>query len=298
LYLPDANLWWARNGYAFNPTVETSEDGVLRVYFAALDENNYGRIGFVELDADNPQTITRQPSEPVLDIGELGTFDDSGVNPSCAITVAGKRYLYYIGWQRSVRVPYMLFSGLAVSEDGDSFTRHSRVPLFDRTEAEPFSRSAPCVLIENGKFRAWYWSCEHWSQEDDWLHYNNVIRYAESDDGLNWNSTDYICVAPEGPFDYTVGRPWVIKDANIYKMWYSIRSRAHVSYRIGYAESRDGLTWERKDGEVGISPSAEGWDSEMICHPCVVDVNGRRYMFYNGNHHGATGFGYAILESD
>jgi hypothetical protein len=34
----------------------------------------------------------------------------------------------------------------------------------------------------------------------------------------------------------------------------------------------------------------------MICFPCVVDVRGRRYMFYNGNRHGATGFGYAVLD--
>ena len=297
LFLPDANIWWAKNGYAFNPTVEIGDDG-LRVYFAALDENNYGRIGFVELDANNPQTIKSYSKEPVLDIGVLGTFDDSGVNPSCVITVAGQKYLYYIGWQRCVRVPYMLFSGLAVSDDGTNFSKHSRVPIFDRTEAEPFSRSAPCVLVENGKFRAWYWSCQYWSAEEGWLHYNNVIRYAESDDGINWKSTDHVCIAPEGPFDYTVGRPWVIKDANVYKMWYSIRSRANVSYRIGYAESSDGLSWERKDDEAGIAPSHEGWDSEMICHPCVVDVNAQRYLFYNGNRHGATGFGYAILEND
>jgi hypothetical protein len=36
----------------------------------------------------------------------------------------------------------------------------------------------------------------------------------------------------------------------------------------------------------------------MICYPAVVDVNGRRLMFYNGNRHGATGFGVAVLEQD
>jgi hypothetical protein len=28
----------------------------------------------------------------------------------------------------------------------------------------------------------------------------------------------------------------------------------------------------------------------------VIDVNGRRLMFYNGNRHGATGFGVAEFE--
>jgi hypothetical protein len=34
----------------------------------------------------------------------------------------------------------------------------------------------------------------------------------------------------------------------------------------------------------------------MICYPCVVEVDGRTLMFYNGNGFGQTGFGYAVLE--
>jgi len=299
VYVPAGNSWWTKNRYAFNPTVEVLSDDLLRVYFAALDEHRYGRIGYVELDANEPRQIRYVTNEPVLDLGPLGGFDDSGVNPSCVIEVGGRQHLYYIGWQRCERVPYMLFSGLATSDDnGRSFKRYAPVPVFDRTETEPYSRSAPCVLNEAGRYRAWYWSCERWSVEDDWVHYNNVIRHAESADGVNWQSTEHICLAPSGPLDYTVGRPWVVKDGDTYKMWYSIRSRAEVGYRIGYAESLDGLSWTRRDEDVGIEPSESGWDAQMICHPCVVDVKGQRYMFYNGNQHGATGFGYAVLEQD
>ena len=34
----------------------------------------------------------------------------------------------------------------------------------------------------------------------------------------------------------------------------------------------------------------------MLCFPAVIDVHGQRLMFYNGNRHGATGFGVAVLE--
>jgi hypothetical protein len=77
-------------------------------------------------------------------------------------------------------------------------------------------------------------------------------------------------------------------------MWYASRGAA---YRIGYAESADGLQWERKDGEAGLSVSAEGWDSEMIAYPCVFDHRGRRYMMYNGNGYGRTGIGLAVLDA-
>lgn len=88
----------------------------------------------------------------------------------------------------------------------------------------------------------------------------------------------------------------MIKENNIYKMWYSIRSIS-APYKIGFAESEDGLNWKRKDSEVGIEKSESGWDSEMICYPNVISIKGKWHMFYNGNRHGESGFGYAVLES-
>lgn len=297
IYAPGGHQWWARS-YAFNPTPETIDDKTIRVYFASLDENRHGRIGYVDLDAADPTRIKYETPEPVLDVGEAGAFDDSGVNPSCVINVGNEKHLYYIGWQRCERVPYMLFSGLAILDQHDSFRKYSRTPILDRTEAEPFSRSALCVLSEGPRLNGWYWSCERWTVEQKEIHYNNVIKHAESTDGLHWNTESGHCIAPEGPDDYAVGRPWIVKDGSIYKMWYAIRSRAPVSYRIGYAESRDRRSWQRMDDLAGIERSADGWDSEMVCFPAVVDAGGKRYMFYNGNQHGRTGFGCAVLDSD
>lgn len=295
VYAPGGDLWWARS-YATVPTVEVAGENVLRVYFASLDENRFGRIGYVEVSADDPQRILYETKEPILDLGELGTFDDSGVNPSCLLNVAGQKYLYYIGWQRCERVPYMLFGGLAISRDsGRTFVKYSRAPILDRTAEEPFSRSAPCVLKEQDGFKVWYWSCERWSYEGGWIHYNNVIRYAESTDGIYWRGKDITCLAPDAPDDYSVGRPWVIRADGFYQMWYSTRSKSSPTYRIGYAESFDGKQWARKDDQSGIEISPEGWDSEMICYPCVVEIQGTKYMFYNGNRHGSTGFGCAVL---
>jgi len=80
-------------------------------------------------------------------------------------------------------------------------------------------------------------------------------------------------------------------------MWYCYRGGTDM-YRAGCAESKDGIDWERKDAEAGIDVSESGWDSEMICYPCVFEHKGQRYMLYNGNDYGRTGFGLAILESD
>jgi len=294
VYCPKGDRWWAKT-HAYVPTAEVLGD-CIRVYFASWAEDRFGRIGFVDLDFDDPGDVLRMTTESILDIGELGAFDDCGVTPSCVVSVDGLKHLYYIGWQRTERVPYMLFTGLAFSINGSNFTRHCEVPILDRTPSEPFSRSAPCVIVEDGIWKMWYWSCLNWSMKDGETHYRNVIRYAESDDGIDWRSDPHVCIWPEGPTEYAVGRPWVIKDGDLYRMWYSIRSKAKVTYRLGYAESPDGLHWTRKDNEVGITVSETDWDSEMICFSSVVDAGGKRYMFYNGNNHGEKGFGYAVLE--
>ena len=295
IYAPSGKLWWAKT-YATIPTVEVLEEKRLRVYFAALDEHSYGRIGYVDLDADAPNRILAESIEPVLDIGKQGTFDDSGVNPSCIVNVNGKKFLYYIGWQRCERIPYMLFAGLAVSDDsGKTFIKHSQTPVLDRIPEEPFLRSATTIIRENGIFKAWYVSAFDWIEVNSVKYPTYVIRYTTSKDGITWQNYKHICIDLADD-EFGFGRPWVIKEKNKYLMWYSIRSKVRP-YRLGYAESENGIDWTRKDDEVGIYNSESGWDSEMICYPCVVDVKGKRYMFYNGNRHGSSGFGYAILKN-
>lgn len=65
-------------------------------------------------------------------------------------------------------------------------------------------------------------------------------------------------------------------------------------YVAGYAESADGIHWERKDAALGLDKSANGWDMEMVCYPVLLEYKEKTYMFYNGNGQGATGVGYAV----
>ena len=76
-------------------------------------------------------------------------------------------------------------------------------------------------------------------------------------------------------------------------MWYSFRGDF---YKIGYAESQDGVRWQRKDEVSEIKVSSDGWDSEMIEYPYIFECMSNRYMLYNGNGYGKSGIGIAIYE--
>jgi hypothetical protein len=81
-------------------------------------------------------------------------------------------------------------------------------------------------------------------------------------------------------------------------MWFFYRDGKGSKYRIGYAHSKEGLHWHTKVDQTGIDVSRNGWDSEMIEYPYVFDHKGERFMLYNGNGYGKTGFGLAILDQD
>lgn len=297
IFAPDGGRDWARS-YALIPTAEVLGDGRLRVYYAAVDAGMNGRVGEVILDANDPTRILHDRPDPVLDVGGLGCFDDSGVNPSALVETPLGTVLYYIGWQRCERVPYMLFAGAALREEGGRFRRLSRTPVLDRTDAEPFIRSATTIVREDdGSYRCWYVSAHAWTRVDGKQYPEYIIRSTRSADGLTWPQDSEPAIDFADPTEFGFGRPWVIRDQGIYRMWYSIRSRTEP-YRLGYAESRDGNRWERQDHRMHLPRSADGWDSQMICYPCVVDAAGKRYLFYNGNSHGASGFGVAVLEQD
>ena len=295
VFAPDGALWWARS-YASFPTADVHPDGRIRIYYTSLDERQDGRVGYVDVAADNPLALLGTGTEPVLDIGGVGEFDDCGANAFSVVTVGSEKYLYYQGWQRTTKAP-AIFSGLAIGpEDGRSFRKVGRVPILDRTEEEPYLRGAPFVLRDGDSFRMWYVSCTHWAARNDKPVYHLIIRTALSADGVHWNVDPRTCLEPIGD-EYAVGRPCVVRDSDRYQMWYSIRSFVQP-YRIGYAESSDGVVWSRRNDQAGLERSAAGWDAEMICYAHVVDSFGKRYLFFNGNQHGSTGFGVAEWRDD
>ncbi len=67
-------------------------------------------------------------------------------------------------------------------------------------------------------------------------------------------------------------------------------------YQLKYAESVDGIHYVRKDNDLNLNLSKVGFDTEMMSYPYVILINGKKYMFYNGNQFGKEGIGLAIEE--
>jgi predicted GH43/DUF377 family glycosyl hydrolase len=297
IFEPDGSLWWAKR-YAAIPTPVLLDDNTIRIIISSRDDEGVSRIGYLDVDAGDPAEIKAVSQEPILDIGTAGNFDDNGVLPSCYIDLGEKKLLFYMGFLLGVKVRYYIFSGLAVSEDnGKTFARASRVPILDRNEQDLFFRTAPFVVNEDNKWRMWYIGGGEWTDVGGKAVPVYRMKYLESKDYGYWKDAGKTCLDFVNEDEHGFGRPYVFKENGAYKMFYSIRLRSR-GYRTGYAESADGLTWERRDEEAGIDVSGDGWDSEMICFASIIKVRNNTVMFYNGNNYGETGLGYAVLKDN
>jgi len=173
-----------------------------------------------------------------------------------------------------------------------------RAPLALQDEQDPIGGGTAFVeLTESGLWRLWYTSFRNLERRADgsFEHYYH-IKYAESSDGIHWMKPgDNVALDFEDEAEVAVARPSIIREPDGYRMWFCTR-RLGEPYRIGYAESADGLKWERKPS--GIEPSEEGWDSEMVEYAYVIKRDTDYVMFYNGNGYGATGTGVALGEEE
>jgi sucrose-6-phosphate hydrolase SacC (GH32 family) len=273
------------------PAVDPIADGSWHVYASLRDSHGRSRIGRTLLVLTPFPRLLPLETTPVLDVGALGTFDDSGVTSSCIVRVEGRIRLFYTGWSRGLTVPFYLAIGMAESEDGRTFTRHSQAPILDRGPVDPFLTASPFVMQAAHRWRMWYVSGTGWVAHGAGPRHFYHVKYAESADGVQWQRDGTVCLDYSRPDEHAFGRPWVLQDADKYRMWFSSRGER---YAIGFAESHDGLQWTRDDDRAGLQPARNGWDCEMVEYPCVFDWANQRYMLYNGNNYGRTGIGLAV----
>lgn len=297
VWKPNDNLWWAQK-YATCPTPIFLQDGSLRMYIQCRDAYGIGRVGYVDLDPTNPLRIVNVSKEPILDIGLHGTFDDNGILQTSVVKISDEQFLmYYVGFELCHHVRYRLLTGLAVSHDGgNTFKRIKSTPILERSSTEICVRGGPFVQFSSkSKYKMWYVAGSVWEEIEGKSMPVYDIRYVESPDGINWPESGSVVLQLNRNEEHGFGRPYIVKKQNLYQMFYSIRKKSPRAYRLGYAESKDGIHWDRKDDELGLDVSSNGWDSESIEYSAVIDVNDKTLCFYNGNDFGATGFGVAEL---
>lgn len=305
IFCADGRYDWMQT-HAQNPTVLVLADR-LRIYFNVRPKRSADGLvtalaTFLDVERNDPGKIISVHDKPILELGEAGTFDQFGAMVRSVLMDDNEVKLYYGGWNRCIGVPFNHAIGMAASCDGGiTFSRFSKGPILSRTYKEPFLQNSPYVMKVHERYYLWYGIGLGWiADTDGTMESIYVMAQATSNNGIDWERNGLPCLPFLTPNECQTNAS-VIPLGDRYHMWFSHRHATDFrnkerGYRMGYAWSTDLQHWHRDDalGDLPFGNAGE-WDAEMICYPCVVEVDGKVYMFYCGNGFGETGFGYAEL---
>jgi hypothetical protein len=280
--------------HAANPLPIHITGDIYRIFFSGRDENNRSSVGAVDVDIVQRKVLVDHYF-PFFEHGPIGSFYADGVSIGNCYEANGIKYMLFMGWQTPVHGHWRGDIGRLTVTPELSLQLEDETPFMGIDSVDPISLSYPWVHERVlGGFDMWYGSTLKWDAGNgEMLH---VIQHATSVEGNKW-CRNGLAVPYELGLAQAFSRPTIVASANgDFEMWFSYRSGAGEKYRIGYAKSEDGKSWNLDLDGAGIDVSVSGWDSEMIEYPFIFNHNGTQYMLYNGNGYGKTGFGLAVLD--
>jgi predicted GH43/DUF377 family glycosyl hydrolase len=209
---------------------------------------------------------------PIMSGGDPGSWNRYIYGPMVLWNTDSARYEMWFTASQNASWPNRI--GFATSLDGTTWTMLDTAVLkptagtWDETTVD-----FPAVLRENGQYKMWYSSWQNGSTPK--------LGYATSPDGITWQK--YLGNPVLGPGT----EPWEADGATYcnvmpvqgggYKMWYSGFRSQRDSTAIGYAESSDGIFWQRPLSNPVLTPGSLGeWDDGLLF------VGGAGVLFHNG----------------
>jgi hypothetical protein len=226
---------------------------------------SFGHAGGQEKSqAETTAGWVKHPNNPVLG-GDLGTCFD------VSVLKEGDTYRMWFSWRPKKSV------ALVESKDGVRWGKPVIVLGPNAKTDWEADINRPVVLKNGTGYRMWYTGQ---ARGRSW------IGSAISPDGKVWQKESARPVlSAEKPWEkVAVMCPHVLCDekAKWYRMWYS-GGEQYEPNAIGYATSRDGLKWDRHEGNPVFKPDPRSeWEKDRVTGCQVIRHGDWHVMFYIG----------------
>ncbi len=230
-----------------------------------------------------------------IPLGLAGSGDDDYVMNPSVILDNGTYKMWYSGYDGGAggyRIYYATSpDGLtwtkynnSIPDNSDTTSTDGRIPKGTSGMGDDYFAYAPSVIKDGSTYKMWYTGYNQSAAR-------YAVYYATSPDGLTWTKYDNTYLS-ENNTTGTNGRlpvgtnnkaddvgaynPAVIKDGDVYKMWYQAYDGSNN--RIAYAYSSDGLTWTKQNNDVPTTNNFKGNDGRV---PLTIEqqYGGSSHMF-------------------
>ena len=249
------------------------------MYFRG-QQGGHDRIGVATIPKERFDGVTWNiQSDPVIDVGPPGSWDETHVLDPATVLVDGTVFLYYTAVSPKADRAVCL----ATSNDGVHFRKFEKNPVI--------IGGAPEIVRRNGVFYLFFWR-----EKPGGVGYQ--IHPATSADGRKFSEIDSNAVLPVGPpgswDSHTVETPRIFEEDSVYYMMYCGSDRYNdYPAAAGLATSKDLIHWSKFNHNPLFTRGKKGeWDEGAIWFTTVEKIGGKYYMWYEGY-----GGGKARIES-
>lgn len=280
--------------HASNPVPVLLSGDIFRIFYSARDSMNRSSVGALDFNLVEKKIVNIH-KKPIVIHGDQTSFFSAGISLGNYYEFNNKKAISFMGWRtmddgtwRGEIGSFSLTQDLFLDEI-------STQPMIKiDKEIDTISLSYPWILeTAPDQLVAWYGSTiGRDKSNNEMIH---VINQAYSSDASSWKKIG-LALPYEKQKQQMFSRPCVfLNKSGVYEMWFSVRPGGGETYRIRHAESDDAKSWIHAKTPAKLDVSNAGWDSEMIEYPYVFSHKTNKYMLYNGNDFGKTGFGLAQL---
>ncbi len=280
---PDG-ITWAKQGIALDiggsqedvfvssPTV-LIEGGTYKMWYTGYDGS-----GLRIFHATSTDGITWVKQGRVIDYGS-SSYEATGVYFPSVIRLGGIYNMWYSGRDTGSRLTILY----ATSIDGINWDKKGLDINYGDVVGEDQSVSQSHVIIDSDG------SLKHWYSGTNWAPVNKyrlllATMNPRSFEPMSWDKQGVAVDIGTYSQDSTwTTAPGIIKDGSTYKMWYTGYDGSNN--RVLYADSSDGVTWNKQGLVLDIGTSG-ATDDAHISSPFVMK-EGATYKMWYGGHDGS-----------